>query len=37
MVRLRVLTADKRMPSEDVSVGFGEVLRIGRRGEKTRE
>ena len=37
MVRLRVLTADKRMPSEDASAGFGEGLRTGRRYEKTRE
>ena len=37
MVRLRVLTADKRMPSGDASAGFGEGLRTGKRYEKTRE
>jgi len=30
------LTADKRMPSEDASAGFGEGLRTGRRYEKTK-
>ncbi len=38
-MRLRVLTADKRMPSEDASAGFGEGLRqeeeMRRRGSKT--
>ena len=36
-MRLRVLTADKRMPPGDASAGFGEGLRTGRRDEKTRE
>ena len=37
MVRLRVLTADKRMPLGDASAGFGEKLRRGMKEEKTRE
>jgi len=36
MVRLRVLTADKRMPLGDASAGLGEGLRTGRREEKTK-
>jgi len=37
MVRLRVLTADKRMPLGDASAGSGEKLRRGMKEEKTRE
>jgi len=37
MVRLRVLTADKRMPPEDASAGSGETLRRGMKEEKARE
>ena len=37
MVRLRLLTADKRMPPGDASAGLGEKLRRGMKEEKTRE